>query len=94
MTQIRVNISHEDSSLIERLFYEYNAAKDIISYLMQQENINESYLQQYINIAERRFVELEMQKSEVDRHYRPPALRATNYEFDFENEDLIYTVED
>ena len=94
MTQIKVKLIHEDCALIERLFYEYNASKDIICFLMQQDSVNETYLQQYINIAEKRFTELEMNKKAVDKHYRPEGIGAANYEFDFENEELIYTIED
>jgi hypothetical protein len=89
---IRVKLSPEDNSLIERQFYEYNAARDIISYLMQQSNINEDYLQQYINIAEKRFIELEMNKNAVDKHYRPQDINPVNYQFDFEAEELVYEV--
>ena len=92
MENIRVKLSHEDCTLIERLFYEYNAAKDIISYLMQQDKINEIYLQQYINIAEKRFTELEMNKNAVDKAYRPEGINPLSYSFDFETEELVYEV--
>lgn len=92
MAQIRVKLDPEDNSLIERQFYEYNAARDIISYLMQQQNINENYLQQYINIAEKRFTELEMNKQAVDKAYRPADINPLSYQFDFEAEELVYEV--
>ena len=41
MEQVRVKLAFEDCSLIERQFYEYNAARDIIGYLMQQDKVNE-----------------------------------------------------
>ena len=93
MTQVNVKMAPEDISLIERLFYEYNASRDLVSYLMQQDRINENYLQQYINITEKRFVELEMHKDLMDRQYRPEGLDPVNYTFDFVNEQLIYDVE-
>lgn len=92
MDYIRVKLSHEDTTLIERLFYEYNAARDIIGYLMQQDKINETYLQQYINIAEKRFTELEMNKNAVDKAYRPEGINPSSYSFDFEAEELVYEV--
>lgn len=92
MENIRVKLDHEDCTLIERLFYEYNAARDIISYLMQQDKINETYLQQYINIAEKRFAELEMNKNAVDKAYRPEGINPSSYSFDFEAEELVYEV--
>ena len=90
MEQIKVKIDHEDNLIIERGWYEYNAARDIIAYLMQQPNINEQYLQQYINIAEKRFVELEMHKQAADKRYRPEGINPVNYSFDFEEEVIIY----
>lgn len=92
MAQIKVKLTTEDNNLIERQFYEYNAARDIIVYLMQQQNINEDYLQQYINIAERRFVELEMNKQAVDKAYRPKDIEPSSFSFDFEAEELVYEV--
>lgn len=95
MKEIRVKLDHLDSESVERSWYEYNGAKDIIGYLMTQENVNENYLQQYINIAERRYAELEMKKNAVDRKYRPADIQnLVHYEFDFENEDLVYVTED
>lgn len=93
MTQVNVKMAHEDIELIERLFYEYNAAKDLVGYLMQQDKVNETYLQQYINITERRFAELEMHKDMMDRQYRPADINPVNYTFDFINEQLVYDVE-
>ena len=95
MKEIRVKLDHLDSESVERSWYEYNGAKDIIGYLMTQENVNENYLQQYINIAERRYAELEMKKNAVDKKYRPADIQnLARYEFDFENEDLVYVTED
>ena len=92
MTQIAVPMEHTDIELIERLFYEYNAAKDLVGYLMQQDKVNEEYLQQYINITEKRFTELEMHKDLMDRQYRPVGITPINYTFDFIGEQLVYDV--
>lgn len=89
---IRVPMDTEDISLVERLFYEYNSSKDLVGYLMQQDKVNEEYLQQYINITERRFVELELTKEGMDRKYRPENIEPINYSFDFINEELVYEV--
>ena len=92
MAEIRVELSSDDNGLIERQFYEYNAARDIIAYLMQLDKINEQYLQQYINIAEKRYTELEMNKLAVDKAYRPEGIKPLSYTFDFEAEELVYEV--
>ena len=44
---IRVKLDHEDCVSVERSWYEYNAGLDVLRYLMQQDSINEGYLQQY-----------------------------------------------
>lgn len=93
MTQVKVPMEHADVELIERLFYEYTAARDLVGYLMQQDKVNETYLQQYINVTERRYTELEMYKDVMDRQYRPIDINPTNYTFDFINEQLVYDVE-
>ena len=92
MEQVIVKLAFEDCSLIERQFYEYNAARDIIGYLMQQDKVNEQYLQQYINIAEKRFAELEMNKNLMDKRYRPEGINPSSYSFDFETEELVYEI--
>ena len=95
MKEIRVKLDHLDSESVERSWYEYNASKDIIGYLMSQETVNEEYLQQYINVTERRFVELEMKKTAIDNKYRPLEFTGNGtYEFDFENEELVYVIKD
>ena len=90
--QIRVHLDHEDCTLIERLYYEYCGARDIIGFLMTRDDINEAKLQEYINIAEKRFAECEVNKAQVDAHYRPEGINPIQYEFDFIKEDLVYTV--
>lgn len=87
---VRVKMFREDSEVIERGWYEYTAARDIIGYLMEKEKVNEEYLQQYINIAERRYAELEMKKVAADKKYRPEGINPTGYSFDFETEEIIY----
>lgn len=92
---IRIKLDHEDCVSVERSWYEYNAGLDVLRYLMQQDSVNENYLQQYINISEKRYVELEMKKAAVDRKYRPNEIEfsVARYEFDFENEELVYEVD-
>ena len=60
-----INIPQEESLLIERLFYQYNARKDIVAFLMSKDDINISALQSYMEAAEKSFVELEMEKRRV-----------------------------
>lgn len=57
---------------------------------MEQDKVNEQYLQQYLNIAEKRFTELEMNKNLMDKRYRPEGINPSSYSFDFETEELEY----
>lgn len=49
---IKTNIHTEDSNLVERKFYEYNAGKDNIAFLMKDSDVNRELLQEYISISE------------------------------------------
>lgn len=76
-----IAINQDDSLLIERLFFQYNATKDIVAFLMTKEDLNVEALQSYMETAERRFIELEMEKRRVVRSVggNPDA----NYMFNF-----------
>lgn len=92
MNEIRVQIPHDLSAEVERRFFEYNAAKDIIKYLMSQEEVLEKNLDRYLNSAEARFAELELIKEEATNQYKPEGLVNYGYEFDFKNCEIIYKV--
>ena len=53
---VTVNIDIEDSQAVEKAFYEYNASLNILSYLFKQDNINEEYLEQYVQKSEKYFM--------------------------------------
>lgn len=90
---ITVNINIEDSQAVEKAFYEYNASLNILSYLFKQNNINEEYLEQYIQKSEKYFIILEETKNIVSNKYMPneDINKKYNYSFDFENHNIIYT---
>ena len=82
---IKVNISIEDSQAVEKAFYEYNASLNILSYLFKQQEINEEYLEQYIQKSERYYIILEETKEVVSNKYKPNDGKEYNYIFDFDN---------
>lgn len=92
MNEIRVQIPHDVSAEVERRFFEYNAAKDIIKYLMTRDDVLESKLMWYINNTESRFIELEMMKEEVTAQYKPEGISDYGYEFDFNDCSIVYKV--
>lgn len=90
--RIDVKIHAEDSNLVERKFYEHAAGKDNIAFLMKDADVNRDLLQDYINIVEVRFFELEKIKVLMSKKYEPIELKGKSYAytFDFENESIIY----
>ena len=90
--RINVKIHPEDSNLVERKFYEHAAGKDNIAFLMKDADVNCDLLQDYINIVEVRFFELEKIKTLMSKKYEPIELKGKSYAytFDFENESIIY----
>lgn len=89
---ITIKIEPEDSNLIERKFYEHAAGKDNIAFLMKDSSINNLLLQEYINIVEVRYYELEKSKRLISKKYEPTELEGKQYTytFNFEDETIIY----
>lgn len=87
-----VKIDSEDNNLIERKYFEHAAGKDNIAFLMRGDEVNADLLQQYINIVEKRFYELEKSKKYISEKYCPDELKgkAYNYYFDFDEETITY----
>lgn len=87
-----VKIDAEDSKAVEKAWYEYSAARDIIAFIMQQKGVDWTVLQEYINIAEYRFTACEMEKARVAKAYKPEEVDLTkyNYSFDFTEETLTF----
>lgn len=88
-----VNIGEENSRKMEKVWYEYNASRDIIAFLMQQEGVKFENLQEYINVAEVRFVECEKMKERLAAEFKPEEVDLTkyNYGFDFEQFTITFT---
>ena len=88
-----VNIGEENSRKMEKIWYEYNASRDIIAFLMQQDGVKFDNLQDYIQVAEIRFVEAEKMKETLAKEFKPEEVDLTkyNYGFDFENFTITFT---
>lgn len=89
---IKIKIHTEDSNLIERKFYEHAAGRDNIAFLMKDRDVNRELLQEYINLVEVRFYELEKCKALISKKYEPVELHGKQYtySFNFEDETIIY----
>lgn len=88
-----VNIGEENSRKMEKIWYEYNAARDIIGFLMQQDGVKFENLQDYLQVAEVRFTESEKTKEALAREFKPEEVDLTkyNYGFDFDNFTITFT---
>lgn len=82
---VQVVISELDSNMVEKIFYEYQASLNILSYLMKQQNINEKYLNEYFKKSELYYIELEIIKKQMIKKYynNQEENQNNNYYFDF-----------
>lgn len=89
-----VKIESEDSLLVERKFYEHQAGRDNIAFLMKDKDVNWDILQHYIDVVETRWVELEMLKDEMDKKYCPENMRNKphGYEFLFDTKQMKFVL--
>lgn len=92
MKEIRVQIPADISSEVERRFFEYNATRDIIGYLMSRDDVLAKNLEKYLVIAENRFTELELMKEDVTSQFVPEGISNYGYAFDFINCCIVYQV--
>lgn len=53
-----IPIEEQDSLQLEKISYEYESSLNILSYLLQQDNINEYYLNNYFKKSELYFIEM------------------------------------
>ena len=83
-------ITQADSNYVEKLFYQYNASKDIINFLMSSSTANYEHIQRYIDTAEMRFVELEIAKRTVFEKYIHDAIEKYDYTFNFSTCTIEY----
>lgn len=88
-----VNIGEEKSRQMEKVWYEYNASRDIVAFLMQQEGVKFENLQDYLNVAEARFVVSEKMKESLAKEFKPEEVDLTkyNYGFDFDKFTITFT---
>ena len=91
MKEIKVQLAKEESTYVERLWYEYNASLNILRFLMSQETVLEQHLQKYLDSSEAKYAELEMAKDSVSKAHKPEEIIGQyDYQFDFDEECLIY----
>lgn len=91
-----VPIPEETSLKVERLFYEYTAGQESVKFLMKDSEVRWDVLQNYINVVETRFTELEMLKKGVSDAFLPDDIGESklpySYEFLFDQNAIRYTI--
>lgn len=92
--ELRVPIAHEDCVNVERLFYEYSGLRDIVGFLAEKPQVNKEILADYVRQVQELYAPLEKMKQLVDEKVRPDGINPISYTFDFENEELIYELEE
>ena len=88
--KLEVEIFPEESDHVERLFYEHKAGQDNIAFLMKDKDVRYDILQEYIDVIETRYVELELMKGELIEKYKPFGMKDYNYTFNFRNHSIIF----
>lgn len=78
-----IKISEEEIGLIEVLFYDYNALKDLFSLLSSKENIQEEQLMFCLNNLKTTYKNLEQNKNALAIKYLPEELHNKNYNYNF-----------
>lgn len=84
----KVNIGEENSREMEKAWYEYMASANILAFLMKEEGIRFDLLQEYINVAEIRFVECEKMKERFAKQFKPDEVDLTKYNYGFNFEEF------
>ena len=92
MKKIVVQITPEESNLVEGAFTLYNASIDILKQILTYDNVKTEYLNDYFMTSEKYNLELEKVKKEISEKYAPAEFNNNyNYEFIFTNSTIIYT---
>ena len=91
---LKVVMEESDTREMEKAWYEYNASRDIISFLMTEKQVIWETLQEYINVAEKRFTQCEMMKNRLANKYKTPEIDLTKYNYGFDFEENTITFEE
>ena len=88
--EIRVNIPEELSNYIQFLFIDCDSALKLLKFLTSQDTTKIEWINHYTNIYQEKSNKLEIAKSESVNQFCPIGLKVYEYEFDFENHQIIY----
>ena len=76
-----VKISPEHSDYVEKLFFEYNALKDLIVYMSKDSDVREEDKDYYLEKLGTMYSKLELAKEQVVAHYAPDSYKTYKFLF-------------
>lgn len=88
--EIRVNIPEDLSNYIQFLFIDCDSTLRLLKFLTSQDNTKIEWIEHYTNLYQEKSNILEIAKSESVNQFCPIGLKTYEYEFDFENYQIIY----
>lgn len=94
MSEVKVKITQEESTLIESMFFKYNAEKDLFGTLIQNGvPTSNAALQEMKSGMEQMFRDLEREKESVATKYLPNdrSMAQANYSFNFITQEIVYS---
>jgi hypothetical protein len=95
MVEYKKRYEDEIISKLERLTYEVESRKSLIAFLLKDSNINETFLNKYIQEYQEFFVELELTKQIFEREYiKKDFPKAIKWNIDFIEDTTYIEVEE
>ena len=85
----RVNIKQDESQNVEQLFLTYSSYMSMLQYFAEQGLENHSIYDKKWNEATELWIKLDKAKREVEKKYKP-AGNWDSYEFDFDNQQVVF----
>lgn len=88
-----IKITPEESSKIESLFLSYNSYLSMLEYFSNSSSYNKEIYDGKWSEAVKLWIDLDKAKREIEQRYKP-AGEWDSYEFDFDNEQVVFTKND
>ncbi len=90
---MKIKITLEESRLLEKSIYEYQASLNILNFLLQQKNINKDEINKYIKQSEEFYIFSNEIKKEIIKKYIKYH-ENYNYYFNFDKCEIEYYEEE
>ena len=84
-----IKITEEESKNVEKLFMTYNAYMSMLQYFAESGSENSPLYDKKWNEASDLWINLDKAKRDVEKKYKP-AGEWDSYEFDFDNQQVVF----